>query len=451
MEMISELMMMTSTTATTTTTTTENKTEKNSEDFVDTHNNNNNNNNSIGCSVPIQIKIGCSSSSEETNNEEKKQDKSETSSSVDISTHPTVSLYERLRHATKGSKNAYGYPSFDNLPKERIKYEPYTADCIFAVTEKIDGTNTIVIIDLETENVSVASRNIHLGDLDQFDPSTHFNAKSVLLPLQSKLVELAHRAFKHSTNTIVQIFGELYGRGVIKGTTYSTEKHFRVFDIAIHTGFFPNDTINSQEQQQQDQQIDIVYVPYKELQELCSSLQLEYTQALFTGTFERTIEYSCSQLYEPSLSCFDKINHSKIREGHVIRPLDRPPFFKGRDGLTTDFGLRFKHKAEFDQIKNQKPTPYDGVCKLMTTARLENLLAKNAMLSQWVDMLQEDAISEYAQIDEKTLDEKAKLVRQTKKLATGIVQKYFSKNNTDIVNNKNTTEGCSSSENNNKS
>lgn len=158
--------------------------------------------------------------------------------------------------------------------------------------EKIHGENFSVI--MHEDNLYVRSRNYYKRE----EP----DSKWWEVPLRDNYKE----KFKAIPN--LAVMGELYGN--VSGFRYDCKvedskvyRKFRVFDIY--------DTVKER------------FLPWEKVQEICNQIGLETVPELYVG------EWSClNDIKQHAESC-SALNANHIREGFVIRSLDRNNFMNG--------------------------------------------------------------------------------------------------------------------------
>lgn len=158
--------------------------------------------------------------------------------------------------------------------------------------EKIHGENFSVI--MHEDNLYVRSRNYYKRE----EP----DSKWWEVPLRDNYKE----KFKAIPN--LAVMGELYGN--VSGFRYDCKvedskvyRKFRVFDIY--------DTVKER------------FLPWEKVQEICKQIGLETVPELYKG------EWSClNDIKQHAESC-SALNANHIREGFVIRSLDRNNFMNG--------------------------------------------------------------------------------------------------------------------------
>ena len=118
------------------------------------------------------------------------------------------------------------YGSIENSYRNKFisrfdgRFEP---DTKFVVMEKLHGANFQIVIEPDNK-VTYCSRKRILEPDEKF-----FDYQNTI-----KKLDLYHAInFSDETNTTVQLFGELFGRGVNKGIDYGEGKQIRFFDLVV--------------------------------------------------------------------------------------------------------------------------------------------------------------------------------------------------------------------------
>lgn len=126
------------------------------------------------------------------------------------------------------------YPSIENSYQKKhiemwLRARPELINERFIVTEKIHGSNFQVLFTPEQE-CRYFSRNQEI----LLDEKFHDYQNALIEPLLQDAFE-ALQAYANINNKSVRAFGELFGKGIMKGVDYGfgTEKRFRIFDIVI--------------------------------------------------------------------------------------------------------------------------------------------------------------------------------------------------------------------------
>lgn len=162
-------------------------------------------------------------------------------------------------------------------------------------TEKIDGTNTRVILHLVPgEHSSVALSYHGKTDDAQFFPGMREKLE-VLFPL-SKMTEY-FKVKEGEEELIVTLYGETYGPGINKGGNYGKEVEFILFDVKIGTWWLRRDAV---EQVAADLNIKVVPVVFRgTLMEAVEIIKKGYNSTITDKAFkaEGMVLFPATQLF----------------------------------------------------------------------------------------------------------------------------------------------------------
>lgn len=201
-------------------------------------------------------------------------------------------------------------------------YEP-TDDEILEGTEKVDGTNTRIVICGQDYLIGTREEFIYAkGDRIQNDKQ---NILSNCVPIAEKLM----KENDFDKNELVVIYGENYGKSIGDGyKNYATKEiGFRVFDMWI----MPVDDIKELLKEDLNklatwrEHCNQPYVDIDDLKLYCRALNLEKTPVLFSIT-KKELPTSIANMYK-FLSQFKEtkvgLDNSGKSEGFVIRNSNR--------------------------------------------------------------------------------------------------------------------------------
>jgi len=146
------------------------------------------------------------------------------------------------------------FPSLNNVEQQKsidyfVRNKPDVLTARYLITEKIDGANFQIII--TKDNVEYASRNEIIPDDNDF-----YEYKRVMegwkediekiqdFIKQSELPTKDENGNVVDTEVVTQInlYGELYGKGIMKRINYGNDKYFRIFHMAINGEMMPQPT-----------------------------------------------------------------------------------------------------------------------------------------------------------------------------------------------------------------
>jgi len=122
------------------------------------------------------------------------------------------------------------YPSIENTYQQKhidmwLKYHPELEDETYLLTEKIHGSNLQVLFTPD-EPIRYFSRNQEILPGEKFHGYQSALAEDLIQSAFQSIQKSANRL-----NTPIRIFGELFGKGIMKGVDYGLgdEKRFRIF------------------------------------------------------------------------------------------------------------------------------------------------------------------------------------------------------------------------------
>lgn len=241
--------------------------------------------------------------------------------------------------------NFYSYPSIETVEnyKEvqhfiRFLKDHDMYDIDFCVTEKIHGSNTGMIYDVETDTVTVQSRNHVLKENE-----VHYNSKTIANELLPKIREMYNLVQKQFDKPIKQmtVFGEVYGGcypmlevekdpnaiKVQRGVYYSQHNQFRVFDILVSMGG-------------EESTKECSFVPFAGVVEICGKVGMPLVPVLNpVCSLEEALAYpndGTSVVFAENGLPKPTVTENRM-EGVVIKPL----FY---DVYVGDHRLILKHK-----------------------------------------------------------------------------------------------------------
>ena len=274
----------------------------------------------------------------------------------------------------------------------------------WVVTEKIHGAN--LSVQWNGAGVCIASRN---GILD--DPSKFYNADR-LFP-SSLMRELEVRFQEFYGNRPAALFGEIFGKGIMKGVTYPDGRYFRAFALA---GGDDNPFGNEDD--------DLVWSSWPRLREFCSEL-VKLVPVMSMGSLDYCLEFPVefdTNFLDPNPPSHCPPEH-RFAEGVVIRT-------KG-DFIHDPHFWVFKRKhPRFDEKKGaRKPKaaveitglPLEYVlafCRKLTLMRMDSVISQNEAkgFNEWKNLFLIDAREDFRELDKAIYDLEVNFTPSERKL-----------------------------------
>ena len=233
----------------------------------------------------------------------------------------------------------------------------------FVVQEKIHGTNIQLIFTPDGE-MKIASRNRILENGENFFGVFEFIDNGSI----DKIITVFKEKSKNE-NITISLFGEFFGKGIMKGVEYGSHKQMMFFDMAIDGDLIPPKIMISIFMQNN---LNDFLVP-------CLSID---------KGIESALAFDCD------IPSFLNPKEGNIMEGIVIKPYNKQ--YVDNRGKT--FYLKKKNTAFFEsshkkkRVRDQKETDpivselKDKFSEYITESRLQNVFSKYGVIDDIRDM-----------------------------------------------------------------
>lgn len=124
------------------------------------------------------------------------------------------------------------YPRLENVYQKKfidgiINQLPHLKDVYYIITEKRDGSNIQLIFNPDGQEYKIASRNRILENGEDFYGI--FDVLGNYSELTQYLQELAN-----TSEMTINVYGEVFGKGIQKRIDYGDDRYFEIFDIYCH-------------------------------------------------------------------------------------------------------------------------------------------------------------------------------------------------------------------------
>jgi len=228
----------------------------------------------------------------------------------------------------------------DGLLGRFISSELYDPQQEWIVLEKVHGSN-FSFTQHENGNLMFAKRTSFLG----YD-SDFFNYQSIVKKYGQNINLMIDNIKTKYPNNYITVFGELCGgyypnmplvlnaKRVQKEIFYSNQNEFIVYDIRL---------IN---------QNNITYLDYNEVIELCNKYNVPVIPIIYRGTLNECLNWSAQNNADPSeiwkIFGMPEEVEGNIREGHVIKPLNKTIFMGYNRVIFKDKNDKFKENRRRD-------------------------------------------------------------------------------------------------------
>lgn len=331
----------------------------------------------------------------------------------------------------------------DDMKSKMVMFSHNHPDIKVAVTEKFHGAN--LSVEVSSNNgvcATWASRNKVIGKHE----FTGFYRSDIVVNKYTSKVSALTEVSPHLT-----VYGEIVGGNypsimkwddvspggypsVQKGVHYTPDIEWVVFDVFDHT--------------------KNRYWSTSEVETHMKELQIPYARALFRGTFEEAMYWSCQNFDSVTLAPFELFGltpvEDNIREGHILK-------FDGGEGLmlmrnkfNRDERLIIKHKNDrFKEKANAKsdhvytefnlPEHLEQIGQIarmyVVPNRLDNVISKMTCIPTKKDIglvireLKSDVISELVRVDypEMSSEDTVALMKYIHPIAQTVVVDRFVK------------------------
>lgn len=253
------------------------------------------------------------------------------------------------------------YPSIENSYREKFIHQVQRHEDFLGmqwqVTEKIHGANFSFVVDRETGACRIGKRS---GLTD----GTFYSCHAVLEKYAARVITLAMESVFDGCHT-VQVYGELYGKGVQKGVFYSEEKDFAAFDIRWISDD-RDEFLGTTPVQTLCEKFEIPHVPV--LEELCG----------FDKAMGFDVDFN---------SCLSDRDDNGV-EGVVIKPC-HPMFLNGGSRvILKKKSDKFKEKSKSKKVKQKESftdemtAVFESMLDYVNENRLRNVLSKIGEIGQ---------------------------------------------------------------------
>lgn len=190
------------------------------------------------------------------------------------------------------------FTEIDNYKqKELNRWESYfevLKQTKFVIMEKLDGSNFQIINSPDLDCTHFASRNQLIGNIKD-----GFNFNNMWPIIKNEHLDLIDNLlnYSHDNDLIINVYGEIFGRGIQRRINYGNNKYFKIFDISINGK----------------------YITFKEMEDLLNDLDLSnYIIPIYkiTDNFQECLDFNTEipSLHSPT---------NNITEGVVIKPYDK--------------------------------------------------------------------------------------------------------------------------------
>lgn len=333
----------------------------------------------------------------------------------------------------------------DDMKSKMVMFSHTHPDSKVAVTEKFHGANLSAEVEVSSRNeicVTWASRNKVISTRD----FAGFYRSDIVVDKYTSKVAVLTKVSPHLT-----VYGEIVGGNyptivkwdelspggfpsVQKGVYYTPDIEWVVFDVFDHA--------------------KNRYWSTSEVETHMKELRIPYARALFRGTFEEAMYWSCQNFDSVTLAPFELFGltpvEDNIKEGHVLKFDDGEGLGLIRNEFNRDERLIIKHKNDrFKEKANARSdyvyTAFDlpkhleqigQIARMYVVPnRLDNVISKMTCIPTKKDIgmvireLKSDVISELVRVDypEMSCEDTVALMNYIHPIAQAVVVDRFVK------------------------
>lgn len=222
------------------------------------------------------------------------------------------------------------FPSIENSYRDKeicywLDKFPELRDETYIITEKLDGSCISFVYEPDG-TFHVAKRSGFVGSDENF-----YDIQRVVYN-EYKDIMYVFKNFAQSTKSTLNVYGELFGKGIQKRINYGPEKYIRFFDVTV----------------------DDVMFSQREIEDFFSSLNIEDMLVPNFGTvkgLQAALDFNVEGV--PTLINPDG---GSFIEGVVIKPYEKMYMIPyGEDTPTTKLGNPFYLKKKSEKFNEVKP------------------------------------------------------------------------------------------------